>query len=124
MSQHAIHWFEIFVSDLDRAVRFYQTVLDLELRREVEDGRPMSLFASSLQDGVGGALVRQPGREPTDGGVLVYLDANGKLDASLARVERAGGRVVRGKTDIGPPGFIALVRDTEGNLVGLHSERA
>jgi predicted enzyme related to lactoylglutathione lyase len=123
MSQHAIHWFEIFVSDLDRAVRFYQTVLDVELRRATEDGRPMAIFASAVKDGVGGALVRQSGREPTESGVLVYLDANGKLEASLARVERAGGKVVMPRTDIGPPGFIALVRDTEGNLVGLHAER-
>jgi predicted enzyme related to lactoylglutathione lyase len=124
MSQHAIHWFEIFVTDLDRAVRFYQTVLGIELRRGVEDGRPMAIFASAVEAGVGGALVRDPAREPIDRGVIVYLDANGKLDACLARVERAGGRVVTPKTDIGPPGFIALVRDTEGNLVGLHSERA
>jgi predicted enzyme related to lactoylglutathione lyase len=120
---HPIHWFEIFVADMDRAVRFYQTVLGTELRRTTEDDRPMALFASAAQDGVGGALVRQPGREPTSQGVLVYLDADGKLDACLARVERAGGAVVQGKTDIGPPGFIALVRDPEGNLVGLHSER-
>jgi hypothetical protein len=120
---HPIHWFEIFVTDIDRAARFYQTVLDVELRRENEDGRPMAIFASAVQEGVGGALVRQPGREPTDQGALVYLDANGKLDASLARVERAGGKIVQPKTDIGPPGFIALVRDSEGNLVGLHSER-
>ncbi|HZS35570.1 MAG TPA: VOC family protein [Polyangia bacterium] len=120
---HAIHWFEIFVTDLDRAVRFYQTVLDVKLRREQEDDRPMAIFASAVESGVGGALVKQPGREPLAGGVLVYLDADGKLDASLERVERAGGQVVMPKTDIGPPGFIALVRDTEGNVVGLHSER-
>jgi predicted enzyme related to lactoylglutathione lyase len=123
MSQHPIHWFEIFVADLDRAVRFYQTVLSIELRRDSEGDRPMAIFASAVQEGVGGALVRQTGREPTDNGALVYLDANGKLDACLARVERAGGRVVQPKTDIGPPGFIALVRDSEGNLIGLHSER-
>jgi predicted enzyme related to lactoylglutathione lyase len=120
---HAIHWFEIFVGDIERATRFYQTVLGVELRRAQEDGRPMAIFASAVENGVGGALVQQAGRAPTDGGALVYLDADGKLDACLARVERAGGRVVQGKTDIGPPGFIALVRDTEGNLVGLHSER-
>lgn len=120
---HPIHWFEIFVSDLDRAVRFYQTVLNSDLRRESEDGRPMAIFASAVKEGVGGALVRQPGREPTDQGVMVYLDADGKLDACLARVESAGGQIVQPKTDIGPPGFIALVRDTEGNVVGLHSER-
>jgi predicted enzyme related to lactoylglutathione lyase len=125
MSQqpHAIHWFEIFVSDFERAVKFYQTMLGIELRRENEDGRPMAIFKSSLE-AVGGALVRQPGREPTESGALVYLDANGKLDASLARVEKAGGKVVMPKTDIGAPGFIAMVRDSEGNLVGLHAERA
>ena len=120
---HPIHWFEIFVTDIDRAVRFYQTVLNIELRRENEAGRPMAIFASAVEEGVGGCLVRQPGREPTDQGVLIYLDATGKLDACLARVERAGGTVVQPKTDIGPPGHIALLRDTEGNLVGLHSER-
>ena len=120
---HPIHWFEIFVSDFDRAVRFYQTVLNVDLRRENEDGRPMAIFASAVQEGVGGALVRQPGREPTDQGVIVYLDADGKLDACLARVEGAGGKIVQPKTDIGAPGFIALVGDTEGNVVGLHSER-
>jgi predicted enzyme related to lactoylglutathione lyase len=120
---HPVHWFEIFVSDIERAVRFYQTVLNIELRRENEDGRPMALFASAVEQGVGGALVRQPGREPTSQGVLVYLDADGKLDACLGRVERAGGAVVQPKTDIGPPGFIALIRDSEGNVVGLHSER-
>jgi predicted enzyme related to lactoylglutathione lyase len=123
MSQHAIHWFEIFVADMDRAVRFYQTVLNVELRRTSEAGCPMAIFASAVQEGVGGCLVQRPGREPTDRGVLIYLDANGKLDACLARVERAGGTVVQPRTDIGPPGFIALVRDTEGNLVGLHTER-
>ena len=120
---HPIHWFEIFVTDFERAVHFYQTVLNINLRRENEDGRPMALFASAIEQGVGGALVRQSGREPTSQGTLVYLDADGKLDACLDRVERAGGTVVQPKTDIGPPGFIALVRDTEGNIVGLHSER-
>jgi len=121
---HPIHWFEIFVTDFERAVRFYQTVLNIDLRRENEDGRPMAIFASAVEEGVGGALVRQAVREPTDKGVLVYLDADGKLDACLGRVERAGGTVVQPKTDIGKPGFIALLRDSEGNLVGLHSERA
>ena len=120
---HPIHWFEIFVTDFERAVRFYQTVLNIDLRRENEDGRPMAIFASAVEQGVGGALVRQPGREPASQGALVYLDANGKLDACLARVENAGGTVIQPRTDIGPPGFIALVRDTEGNIVGLHSER-
>ncbi len=123
MSKSPIHWFEIFVTDLERAVRFYQTVLGVELRRGNEAGRPMALFASAVEDGIGGALVRQAGRGPSATGALVYLDATGKLDECVARIERAGGSVVQPKTDIGPPGFIALMHDSEGNLVGLHSER-
>ena len=120
---HAIHWFEIFVTDIDRAARFYETVLDVQLKRENEDGRPMAIFASAVTNGVGGALVHQKGREPTANGALVYLDADGKLEQAIERVAKAGGHVVMPKTDIGPPGFIALVKDTEGNVVGLHSER-
>jgi predicted enzyme related to lactoylglutathione lyase len=117
-----IHWFEIFVADMERAVRFYQTTLGIELRREEFTGKPMAIF-SGPREGAGGALVRDPARAPGDVGTLVYLDADGKLDACLARVARAGGAILLPKTDIGEPGFIALVRDTEGNSVGLHSER-
>jgi predicted enzyme related to lactoylglutathione lyase len=117
-----IHWFEIFVADMDRAVRFYQTTLGIELRREQFTGKPMAIFPGS-QEGAGGALVRDSAREPGGAGTLVYLDADGKLEACLARVARAGGTILLPRTDIGEPGFIALVRDTEGNSVGLHSAR-
>ena len=62
----------------------------------------------------------QPSKKVT----LVYLNCNGTLDSVVSRVEKAGGNVVMPKTDIGPPGFIAVVVDTEGNSVGLHSERS
>jgi predicted enzyme related to lactoylglutathione lyase len=119
---NAIHWFEIFVSDLDRAVRFYEKTLGIELRREDFAGKPMAVFATA-ETGVGGALVRDGERTSGAAGTLIYLDATGKLDACLARVSAAGGAVVLPRTDIGDPGFIATIRDTEGNLVGLHSER-
>jgi predicted enzyme related to lactoylglutathione lyase len=119
--ENAINWFEIFVNDLDRASRFYQTALAVELRREDFGGTPMAIFPAS-REGTGGALVKDGTRQP-GAGTLVYLNANGKLDAVLGRVAKAGGEVVLPKTDIGAPGFIATVRDTEGNLIGLHSER-
>ena len=120
--QNAINWFEIFVADLDRASRFYQSALAIELRREDFGGTPMAIFPAD-REGTGGALVKDGKRQPGGAGALVYLNANGKLDAVLDRVPRAGGAVVLPKTDIGQPGFIATVRDSEGNLVGLHSER-
>ena len=116
----ALNWFEIFVHDLDRATRFYEQVLDEKLRREDFMGTPNSIFPHD-EAAPGGALVRMSGREPGGGGLLVYLPAEGKLDACIGRVAKAGGEVVQKKLAIGPAGFIAVIRDTEGNTVGLHS---
>src|SRR5260370_19197766 len=97
-----IHWFEIFVADMERAVRFYQTTLGIELRREEFTGKPMAIF-SGPREGAGGALVRDPARSPGDTGTLVYLDADGNLDACLARVARAGARFPLPKPALGEP---------------------
>jgi hypothetical protein len=120
--KNAIDWFEIFVADLERAQRFYELTLGVELKREDYARVPSAVFPGA-GEGISGGLVQDPMRRPGPGGSLVYLNASGKLDACLERVVPAGGAVVMPKTDIGDPGFIAVVRDTEGNLVGLHSER-
>jgi predicted enzyme related to lactoylglutathione lyase len=119
--KNAITWFEIPVADLERAARFYETVLATQLKREVFGGNPHAIFA--VRPGVAGALVKSPQLEPSAAGARIYLDATGQLDAALARVEKAGGAVILPRTDIGDPGFIAIVRDTEGNAVGLHEMR-
>lgn len=119
--KNAINWFELPVDDLPRAQRFYETVLGAKLKAETFGGMAMAIFPYS--EGVGGALVKNVRYRPAPDGTLVYLDAGGSLDACLARVEAAGGRVVMPRTDIGEPGFIALVLDTEGNRVGLHEPR-
>src|SRR5262245_1599414 len=119
-AKSAVHWFEIFAADFERAVRFYQTTLGVDLRREPQGPKPMALFPYERGSGVGGSLVADADRAGT-GGTLVYLDADGKLDACLKRAVEAGGAVVLPRTDIGDPGFIAVIRDSEGNVVGLHS---
>jgi predicted enzyme related to lactoylglutathione lyase len=121
--KHAINWFELAVDDLDRARRFYETVLGIQLRPETLGQMPMAMFPSGGGDAVGGALVRDERRRPGAVGTLVYLNANGKLDECAARIEKAGGKVVLPRTDIGEPGHIVLLLDTEGNQVGLHAER-
>ena len=118
----AINWFELPVLDLERAQKFYETVLATKLKTEIFGGLPNALFPAG--EGVGGALVKDPRRAPHASGALVYLNANGKLDACLGRVEAAGGKVLLPKTSIGDPGDIALVLDTEGNQIGLHATRA
>jgi predicted enzyme related to lactoylglutathione lyase len=120
---NAISWFEIPVQDLPRAQRFYETVLGAKLKPELFFGLEMAIFTRGAPGAVGGALVKGTAFRPSADGAVVYLDTGAGLDAALARVEAAGGKVVLPRTDIGGPGFIALVVDTEGNRVGLHQAR-
>lgn len=116
----AVNWFEIPTTDIDRATRFYEQVLATRLKRENFFGTPMAIFTAE-DPGVGGALVRDDKRNPGPGGGLVYLDARGDLDGCLSRVTAAGGAVLLPRTSIGEMGAIALIADSEGNQVGLHS---
>lgn len=118
--QVKLNWFEIFVTELPRAQGFYEKVLGTKLKVEDFNGEPTAMFP---QDGQPGALVQRAGRKPSADGALIYVNCTGELEEVLGRVAKAGGKVVMPKTDIGPPGFIAIISDTEGNAVGLHSER-
>lgn len=119
---HALDWFEIPVRDLDRAQRFYETLLATTLRREQIAGSALAVFPYAEQ-GAGGCLMAGPDAPaPSSAGTLVYLNADPSLDAALARVEAAGGRVVTPKVVLpGDMGVYAHVADTEGNRVGLHA---
>jgi uncharacterized protein len=117
--QNAVTWFEIPSTDLGRAIKFYNTVLGIQLREEVFNGIPHGMFPAD-EAAVGGALIFDPNVIPSDKGSVVYLDARGDLDGVLSRVQAAGGKVVLPKTSIGDPGHIAILIDTEGNRVGLH----
>ncbi len=116
-----IDWFEIPTTNLDRAAKFYETVLGIRLKHESAGRVPEALIVS--EKGAVGALIQDPRRKPNPDGTLVYLNAGKDLDACLERVTRAGGRVVLPKTDIGDPGSIAIFADPDGNTVGLHDEK-
>jgi predicted enzyme related to lactoylglutathione lyase len=123
MPKNVINWFEIPVVVMPRAMRFYEQVLGSTLKRELFAGIDIAVFSG--EDGaVKGALrvARQGGvpHKPSPDGAILYLDASGQMESALGRVVSAGGEVVLGKTAIGPAGFMALVRDTEGNVIGLH----
>jgi predicted enzyme related to lactoylglutathione lyase len=117
----AINWFEIPTTNLDRAAGFYKAMLGAELKPEVFGGTPQVMIVGAK--GPEGALIEDKKRKPSADGTLVYLDAKKDLDGCVDRAVRAGGRVVLPKTDIGDPGFIAIVADTEGNHVALHMEK-
>jgi len=122
--QNAIDWFEIPVADLPRATAFYAEVLRIELRTERFENTLMAIFPyAAAEHGVGGALVHDPRKRPSPTGSVLYLNAGTDIRGAVERASKAGGLVTMPVTDIGAPGFIALIRDTEGNVVGLHEAR-
>lgn len=115
-------WFEIPVTDMDRAKAFYEAVFDLHLDRHQMGPQEMAWFP--MQEGTygaGGALVRGPGYLPTQTGVVIYLAAP-EIEPTLARTQAHGGRILARKTAIGEYGFIGFFADTEGNRIGIHSK--
>lgn len=119
-----IDWFEIPVQDMDRAQRFYETLLATRLRRESIAGNTLAVF-DYADSSVGGCLMAGAGAPaPSLAGTLVYLRAGASLDATLERVGAAGGRVVTPKVQLpGDMGCYAHIADSEGNRVGLHAAR-
>lgn len=121
MNRDAITWFEIPVRHIDDAVRFYETVLGKTLRRESMLGMQLAVFPCA-EGGSTGCLMAGEGTPAPGSATLVYLDASPSLEAALARVVAAGGRVRKGRTALPPGmGFFAHAEDPEGNLVGLHA---
>jgi uncharacterized protein len=119
---HAIDWFEIPVTDMARAQAFYEALLATSMRRESIGGQTLAVF-NYAETGVGGCLIAGANApRPADAGTLVYLNAGASLDAVLARVEAAGGRIATPKVQLpGDMGCFAHVADSEGNRVGLHA---
>lgn len=124
---NAVGWFEIYVNDMPRAKKFYETVLALSLVKM--DGNPMPeapememwLFNGDMTSyGANGALVKMEGFPAGKNSVLVYFSCE-DCAVEEGRVADAGGKVERAKFSIGEHGFISLVLDTEGNMFGLHS---
>ncbi|WP_372873612.1 VOC family protein [Pseudomonas sp.] len=118
---NAINWFELFVSDFERARRFYEQALATPLETMDGMGGRMALFPCNPQSGVGGCLSDAPEQQSGIGGTRVYLNVEGQLAAVVNRVPAAGGTIIQGKMSIAPHGFIAVIKDSEGNEVGLHS---
>ena len=121
--QAAINWFEIPVADLDRAQTFYEKVLARKLQRaEFGDGLVHAVFPHG-ETASGGCLQSGPRRASNAAsGVRVYLDCSPSLDAALDRAQAAGGIILEARTNLtGDLGCYAVIGDTEGNEVGLHS---
>ncbi len=121
--KNALNWFEIPVTDFDRAKTFYEQVLDCTMETNEMEGIKMAFFPADWENGIGGGISKAEGHEPSDQGTLVYLNGGDDLSVPLGRVEAAGGKVIMPKTDIGPNGFMGMFMDTEGNKVAFHSDK-
>jgi predicted enzyme related to lactoylglutathione lyase len=118
-----VRWFEIYVQDMARAKRFYETVLDTTLTRLESGGPEMWAFPSTQGEyGVGGTLVKMDGVRSGGNSTLVYFGCD-ECSAEAGRIEGAGGTVQRERMSIGQYGYVVLALDTEGNMIGLHSTR-
>lgn len=120
-----VGWFEIYVDDIERAKAFYSTVFGAELSKLQTppdfEGLEMWMFPMDMQKyGAPGALVKMPGFPAGNNSVLVYFSC-ADCAVEAAKAEQAGGKVHKAKMPIGENGHIALVIDTEGNMIGLHS---
>ncbi|HEX4453821.1 MAG TPA: VOC family protein [Kofleriaceae bacterium] len=120
---NAISWFEIPVTDMKRSAELYTRMIGRDLKLEDFGGVPHAVFTVSRTDvAVTGALVEDASRS-RGAGVTIYL-AVASVPAALDRAVAAGAKVVQPVTDIGPFGTIALLADLDGNVVGLHTEKA
>ena len=118
---HRFVWLDIPVADLDRAIAFYRAVLGCDVKRESAGGVAFAVL-DHAGNGVGGCLVPASGdAQPSLGGPLVYLNVEGRIADAERAVAANGGRVLQATHSIAPHGHRAIVVDSEGNRVALHS---
>ena len=119
---NVVVWFDVPCLDLDRALKFYSAVLGKTMKREEFPGMSIGVFPHEGTD-VGGCLFTftRSDERPSAQGLLVYLSAQGRLDEAIAAVEPNGGKVVQPKHQIGPHGYLAVILDSDGNRIALHS---
>jgi predicted enzyme related to lactoylglutathione lyase len=125
IKNNVVGWFEIPVTNMNRAIKFYESVFDFKIERQKMNSIDMGWFPWK-QDGLGstGSLVFAPEYyKPSSEGTLVYFTTHsGDLNNELSRVEKAGGKVLQNKTVINKEyDYFALITDTEGNRIALHS---
>jgi len=116
-----VNWFEIPATDLERAIKFYESVLGIKLSKNEMGPLKMAWFPRADDAmGAGGSLVKADGYAPSHGGTLVYITV-ADINGTLAKINAKGGKTLLPRMAIGEYGFIAHFEDSEGNRVALHS---
>jgi predicted enzyme related to lactoylglutathione lyase len=120
---NALNWFEIPAADFDRAKKFYETIYDYQMPESMVGPIRMGFFLYDFKGSkIGGALCAGETYIPSQQGTLVYLTCTPDLQPVLDKVEQAGGKIIMAKKQVsGDNGYMAIILDSEGNRVALHS---
>jgi len=123
---HSINWFEIPVSNFERAKTFYETIFGYQMKERHGGNISMAFFQYDInEDGRGGAIVYDPEfYSPSANGALIYLNCEPDIQKVIDRVIPAGGKLLQNKTAVAATqdlGYWALILDSEGNRIALHS---
>jgi predicted enzyme related to lactoylglutathione lyase len=122
--KNSINWFEIPVKNFERAKTFYGIIFNAEIIEMPHPNYKYGMLPFDMENhGIGGAIVQGEGFEPSQTGSLIYLNGGEDLSIPLAKIEKAGGKILIPKTSLGPNGFMAHFIDTEGNKIALHSTK-
>ena len=121
-----VGFFEIFVDDIERAKKFYESIFGVSLEKmDDPTDSTVDMFAFPAdysQYGASGALVRRDGSQAGGNSTVVYFSCD-DCAVEEAKIENAGGKVAQSKFSIGEYGFCVIIIDTEGNKIGLHSQK-
>ncbi|MFS4458651.1 VOC family protein [Bdellovibrio sp. HCB2-146] len=121
--RNPVGWFEIPVTDVMRARKFYESSFDVKMNLMEGQGAKMALFPMhDGAEGAAGALVQASGYKPVYDGPMIYFSVK-SIDEALSKIQQAGGKVMKDKTDIGEHGMYAIIQDGEGNRIGLHANK-
>ena len=123
MKKNPVGWFEIYVQDMERARKFYEAVFEVKLEKQVHKDLEIWMFPKGRDEhGIPGSLIKLEGCPSGGNSVLVYFTCD-DCAVESGRAAEYGGTVVKEKFQVGDYGFISLVTDSEGNMIGLHSQK-
>ena len=120
---HTIAWVDIPVLNLDRAIAFYSKILGVPVQKISENAFEFGLLPHE-DENVSGCLCVIPDRKPSQEGLLVYLNVEGRLTEAVEAARAMGQKILAEKAQIGPYGHRAVILDTEGNAIALYSKAA
>lgn len=124
IQKNPVGWFEIYVNDMDRAKKFYAAVFKRGEFLKLSDGQTEMYAFPWVENGINssGALVKTEAIKPGQGGIIIYFSCEDCAVEEQLSFEN-GGNIIKSKFSIGDYGFVSIVQDTEGNMIGLHSNK-